>query len=125
MKTFRKILLAFTLVSVCVLANNTAAAQVTGGCQKMGPDKHCCNPKKKYYRVGQWVDVEMKDNTTIRARVMGKAGKNQYWLQQVGGDRKGVAHARHLTPVATELISPSPIKADLRRMVALSAPKKR
>ncbi len=123
MKTFRKTLLAFMFASVCVLINTTAAAQTAGGCEKSGTDKQCCGQKKKYYKVGQWVDVDMKDNTIMRARVLGKMGKNKYWLQQIGGDRKGVCHARYLTPAAPDAV-PFQELADARQIVAVHPAKR-
>ncbi len=57
-------------------------------------------PKKEYYRVGQWVEVEMKDGTFLTARVLyKKRRRNQYWLYQVGGTRQGTCHAKYLRPV--------------------------
>ncbi len=65
-----------------------------------GNNKRAAAANQTVYRVGQWVEVEMKDGTTMRAKVLyKKKRKNQYWLHQIGGLRQGICHARYLRPI--------------------------
>ncbi len=81
-------------------------------------NKNETNSMHQYFKIGQWVEVEMKDGSIMQAKVMYKREKrDMYWLQQRGGDRKGICHARYIRAIE-ELPQPEIILANKRLVVS-------
>lgn len=105
--------ICFSVLFCCT----TPVRVVAGPANGKGPD----SPEKVKFKVDQEVEVVMKDGSVMEARVVFKKDKkNQYWLQQVGGDRQGLCHARYMRQKPGEALStkPAPAKDHLEQIVA-------
>lgn len=54
---------------------------------------------EKVIRVRQYVLVEMKDGTVVKAIVLGRQGNNKFWVRKVGAKRQGMVHKKHIIPL--------------------------